>query len=74
MSCATCDALRHDHNRECGVEAEAALALRRRIMNDPLAHPEAPDSVLEDAILASRKKQLEIVFRLHEHKSMAHAA
>jgi hypothetical protein len=64
MPCPVCKALHRDHTRECEIEAKAILDQRKK----------APDLRSQQTVSESRKRQVEITFKLRLHKQQEHAA
>ena len=74
MTCPVCKALHEEHSQECELEAKAILRQNGTLFVQSPAPPSARDAGLDDVILVSRKRQLEIASKLNEHKARAHVA
>jgi hypothetical protein len=74
MECPVCATLNREHSRECEIEATAMLQERSRWVGTCRPESSGPDENISNVILTSRKRQMRIALRLHEHKAVAHAA
>ena len=75
MTCPVCDALHRENQLACQIEASVILQQRSDLTRTT---NESPDGLKiqqrHEAVVVSRKQQLEIASRLHKHRALAHSA
>ena len=72
MECPVCKDLRRDHSRECEIEASMTLDYRAEAPNSTLGAKNGWGFL--DPLLATRRRQVEIISRLDRHLAAEHAA
>ena len=73
MDCPICAALNRERNRECETEAAATLKQRSQSLLKPLGETVRQD-LADSVVLASRKRQAHIAFKLNQHSARSSCA
>ena len=75
MLCPICEDLHREHSRECELEAKAIIQQHKPLTSDgAAAHKPAPPRDLDEVIVKSRKRQMELAQELDRHRANSHAA
>jgi hypothetical protein len=82
MSCPICESLHREHTELCGKEAELTLAEReialtpakRKTSANATASTESTVDAYRPGILSARRRQMQVVSELKDHKALAHSA
>ena len=74
MLCPICEDLHREHTRECELEAKAILEQHKPLTGQGPKRAPAPGRELDDMIVRSRKRQMELANELDKHREHSHAA
>ena len=73
MACAVCKSLNHEYDDLCSQEAKLTLVARGAASEAPVTDNNE-GVLIEDRILAVRKRQARVMFELGDHQLKAHSA
>ena len=74
MECPVCIALNREHGRECEIEATAILKERTGWVSTYRSESSGPDVGINEVVLTSRKRQMQIASELERHRAADHVA
>ena len=74
MLCPLCEDLHSKHSHECELEAKAILEQQKPLTAGGPIRAAAPSRELDDMIVRSRKRQMELAKELDQHREHSHAA
>jgi hypothetical protein len=73
-TCPHCEALNREHSSECEREVTAILKQQSVWRSSSDQHGLARDANLDDVILTSRRRQMQIAVKRDKHNATDHAA
>jgi hypothetical protein len=74
MLCPICEDLHRKHSHECELEAKAILEQHKPLTGVGYVRAISQDRGLDDTIVRSRKRQMELANELDKHREHSHAA
>ena len=74
MECPVCVALNREHGRECEIEATAILKERSGQVSAYRPESSGPGESIQEVVLTSRKRQMQIASELERHRAVDHVA